>query len=147
VVVEQLRRRLATRLVGQVRELRAGLLLDEDGEYGLPSSRCLHLKRRVGGLRRDTNSFTDLYGIVVSQSTNWSSAMTETGVSSRQLNGIWRERQHVDQRIGDEPCSGRLRWTSCRKRLGAGRPPLSDTTMGWFISLFFWMAACIMRAI
>src|SRR5690349_25108005 len=26
-------------------------------------------------------------------------------------------------------------------------PPLSDTTIGCFIRLFFWMAACIMRAI
>ena len=26
-------------------------------------------------------------------------------------------------------------------------PPLSDTTIGCFISLFFWIAACIMRAI
>ena len=26
-------------------------------------------------------------------------------------------------------------------------PPFSDTTIGWLISLFFWMAACIMRAI
>ena len=26
-------------------------------------------------------------------------------------------------------------------------PPLSDTTIGCFIKLFFWMAACIMRAI
>src|SRR5499427_7938244 len=26
-------------------------------------------------------------------------------------------------------------------------PPLSDTTMGCFISLFFWIAACIIRAI
>ena len=26
-------------------------------------------------------------------------------------------------------------------------PPFSDTTIGCFISLFFWMAACIMRAI
>src|SRR5882672_6803903 len=26
-------------------------------------------------------------------------------------------------------------------------PPLSDTTIGCFISLFFWMAACIIRAI
>src|ERR1700754_2916155 len=26
-------------------------------------------------------------------------------------------------------------------------PPLSDTTTGCFIRLFFWMAACIMRAI
>src|SRR4030095_878185 len=26
-------------------------------------------------------------------------------------------------------------------------PPLSETTMGWLISLFFWIAACIMRAI
>src|SRR5580765_7355407 len=26
-------------------------------------------------------------------------------------------------------------------------PPFSDTTIGCFIRLFFWMAACIMRAI
>ena len=26
-------------------------------------------------------------------------------------------------------------------------PPLSDTTIGCFIRLFFWIAACIMRAI
>src|SRR5262245_16059530 len=26
-------------------------------------------------------------------------------------------------------------------------PPLSDTTIGCFIRLFFWMASCIMRAI
>src|SRR6185295_18902976 len=26
-------------------------------------------------------------------------------------------------------------------------PPLSDTTIGCFISLFFWIAACIIRAI
>src|SRR5882672_10113453 len=26
-------------------------------------------------------------------------------------------------------------------------PPLSETTIGCFIRLFFWMAACIMRAI
>jgi hypothetical protein len=26
-------------------------------------------------------------------------------------------------------------------------PPLSDTTIGCFIRLFFWMAACIIRAI
>src|SRR5512144_863671 len=26
-------------------------------------------------------------------------------------------------------------------------PPFSDTTIGCFIKLFFWMAACIMRAI
>src|SRR6266478_8143608 len=26
-------------------------------------------------------------------------------------------------------------------------PPLSETTIGWLISLFFWIAACIMRAI
>src|SRR5262252_7403492 len=26
-------------------------------------------------------------------------------------------------------------------------PPFSETTIGCFISLFFWMAACIMRAI
>src|SRR6476620_6442621 len=26
-------------------------------------------------------------------------------------------------------------------------PPFSDTTIGWFISLFFWIAACIIRAI
>src|SRR6478752_8763459 len=26
-------------------------------------------------------------------------------------------------------------------------PPLSDTTMGCFIKLFFWIAACIIRAI
>ena len=26
-------------------------------------------------------------------------------------------------------------------------PPFSDTTMGCFIRLFFWIAACIMRAI
>ena len=36
-----------------------------------------------------TNSLTFLYGsVVLSHSTNWSSAMTDTGVSSRQLNGI-----------------------------------------------------------
>ncbi len=35
------------------------------------------------------NSFTFLWGsVVLSHSTNWSSAMMETGVSSRQLNGI-----------------------------------------------------------
>src|SRR5213078_4432006 len=26
-------------------------------------------------------------------------------------------------------------------------PPLSETTIGWLISLFFWIAACIIRAI
>src|SRR5438309_10017526 len=26
-------------------------------------------------------------------------------------------------------------------------PPLSETTIGWLISWFFWIAACIMRAI
>src|SRR5215813_5943797 len=35
------------------------------------------------------NSFTFLYGsVVLSHSTNWSIAMTDTGVRSRQLNGI-----------------------------------------------------------
>src|SRR5947208_14225860 len=37
-------------------------------------------------------SFTLLWGsVVLSHSTNWSSAMTDTGVSSRQLNGFLAE--------------------------------------------------------
>src|SRR5215510_9677734 len=39
-----------------------------------------------------TNSFTFLYGsVVLSHNTNWSIAITDTGVSSRQLNGIFAE--------------------------------------------------------
>src|SRR5215831_1359885 len=37
-----------------------------------------------------TNSFTFLYGsVVLFQSTNWSNAITDTGVRSRQLKGIF----------------------------------------------------------
>src|ERR1700704_512031 len=43
-------------------------------------------------LAASANSFTVLWGSwVFVHSTNWSSAMTETGVSSRQLNGIFAE--------------------------------------------------------
>jgi hypothetical protein len=39
-----------------------------------------------------TNSLTFLYGsVVLSHSTNWSSAITETGERSRQLNGSLAE--------------------------------------------------------
>ena len=39
-----------------------------------------------------TNSFTFLYGsVVLSHSTNWSSAITDTGVRSRQSNGIFAD--------------------------------------------------------
>ena len=43
----------------------------------------------LAALAASTNSLTFLCGIVVlSHSTNWSSAVTATGVRSRQLNGI-----------------------------------------------------------
>ena len=37
------------------------------------------------------NSFTVFGPAALSHSTNWSSAITETGVSSRQLNGIFAD--------------------------------------------------------
>jgi hypothetical protein len=44
----------------------------------------------LAALAASMNSLVVLYGIcAVSHSTNWSIAMTDTGVSSRQLNGIF----------------------------------------------------------
>jgi len=63
-----------------------------------------HLERGIGALAALMNSFTFLYGsVVLSHSTNWSSASTDTGVELTPVEWNLRgERQHVDQRIGDE---------------------------------------------
>src|SRR3954466_9872101 len=50
----------------------------------------------LADLAASTNSLTFLYGsVVLSHSTNSSSAVTATGVSSRQLNGILADRGNI----------------------------------------------------
>ena len=98
---------------GEIREFRAGLFSMKTAERDpRASSRCRPFNR-VGGLAAAMNFFTDLYGSVVLSHSLGGSAMIETGVRSRQLNGICQERQHVDERIGDEDLAGSPRSTSC----------------------------------
>jgi hypothetical protein len=54
-------------------------------------SGAAHLERRTAALAAAMNSFTVFGPAALSHSTNWSSATTDTGVSSRQLNGIFAE--------------------------------------------------------
>ena len=94
VVADELRRRLAAGLVGQIENFAPVFFSMKT--VRIWSSRLEPVPPILNGglafFAASTNSFTDFSGIVVlSHSTNWSKAVTATGVSSRQLNGILAE--------------------------------------------------------
>ncbi len=109
MIADQLRRRLAAGFVGQIGELGAGLLFDEHGQYVVLSLRTgsTHLERRTGGLGGGDEILHRLRpdGVVPQHE------LVERDYRHRREfapveRDFGRERQHVDQRIGDQNLVG-----------------------------------------
>jgi hypothetical protein len=106
VIADELRCRFAARLVGQVRELGAGLLLHENRENVILALRAgaPHLERRVGGLRSGYEVLHRLVGQrrVVPEHELVHRDHRDGGEVAPVERYLGGKRQHVDQRIGDE---------------------------------------------
>jgi hypothetical protein len=106
VIADELGGGLAPRLVGQIGEFRAGLLLQEDGEHVVlaPRAGAAHLERRGGGLGAVGEL---LHAFVRQLRIRPQHELIERDHRDRREvapveRNLRRQRQHVDQRIGDE---------------------------------------------
>ena len=128
MVADQLRRRLAAGLVGQIGEFRAGLLLHEHGEHVILALRAgaAHLERRTRGLggRDEILHVLRAGGIVPQHELVERDHRHRRQVAPVERN-FRRQRQHVDQRIGDQHLVGvAFAGLHVHQRFGAGRPAL-----------------------
>jgi hypothetical protein len=109
VLADQLRRRLAAGLVRQVGEFRAGLLLHEHGQHVIFAlgAGAAHLERRACGLGGGDEFLHRLraFGIVPQHELIERDHRYRRQVAPVE-GDLGRQRQHVDQRIGDQHLVG-----------------------------------------
>ena len=109
MAADQLRRRLAAGLVGQIGEFCAGLLLHEHGEHMVLAlgAGAAHLERRACSLRSGDEFLHGLRaGSVVPQHELIERDHRHRRKVAPVERNLGRQRQHVDQRIGDQHLVG-----------------------------------------